>query len=121
MGLQQIIRKYNINVINVSLRYVKSNSCENGNKFPFRVPRRNSILSYSPADSVAIVLYIDLNTNKLVDEAVIWTREIIDLTISNHGTYYLPYHIFATKQQFIQAYPLYNQFREAKASLNQKL
>jgi FAD/FMN-containing dehydrogenase len=99
MELEQIIRRHYVNLINVSLRYVKSNP---------------SPLSYSPFDSVAVVLYIDLDKNKLINDVVVWTREIIDLAIRNHGTYYLPYHIFATNQQFTQAYPSYNQFIQTK-------
>jgi FAD/FMN-containing dehydrogenase len=95
IGLNQIIQTYKINLINISLRYVKPN---------------NSILSYSPEESIAIVLYIDLDKYKSIDNVIEWTREIITLALNNDGHYYLPYHLFATKEQFIRSYPLYQTF-----------
>jgi FAD/FMN-containing dehydrogenase len=38
-------------------------------------------------------------------EVQIWTRELIDTALDEGGTYYLPYQIAATKEQFHAAYP----------------
>ncbi|PKL94288.1 MAG: FAD-binding protein, partial [Gammaproteobacteria bacterium HGW-Gammaproteobacteria-9] len=34
-----------------------------------------------------------------------WTRQLIDLAIAHQGSYYLPYQIHASREQFLAAYP----------------
>ncbi|CAF1063643.1 unnamed protein product [Adineta steineri] len=48
-----------------------------------------------------------------------WTRELIDLAVTkNDGTYYLPYQMHATREQFYKAYPRVNQWLELKKHLD---
>jgi FAD/FMN-containing dehydrogenase len=50
-----------------------------------------------------------------------WTCELIDLAVTkNGGTYYLPYQLHATKEQFHKAYPRVNQWLEQKKHLDPK-
>jgi FAD/FMN-containing dehydrogenase len=34
-----------------------------------------------------------------------WTRQLIDLAIAHQGSYYLPYQIHVSREQFLAAYP----------------
>ena len=96
----EIVDKNKINMINVSIRYVAAD--------------KESILSYAPEDSFALVCYINvirsINQNKIRS----WTRELINASLSVGGTFYLPYHLYSTKDQFQKAYPKYNEFLDIK-------
>ncbi len=44
----------------------------------------------------------------------IWTQKLIDAALSVGGTFYLPYHLYATKEQFQSTYPRYKKFLDIK-------
>lgn len=91
-ALRKIVKKHSINVLNASIRYVPANN--------------ESILTYAPQDSFAVVLYINkLNLDLLQKHNKKWTKKLIDKALKLGGTYYLPYELFATQQQFSRAYP----------------
>lgn len=90
--LQKIVARDKINILSVTLRYVKAD--------------RESVLSYSPQDTLAFVLYINHGRDKVsVDTAGIWTRKLIDAALKRGGTYYLPYANYASTAQITAAYP----------------
>ncbi len=39
------------------------------------------------------------------EKVSVWTRELIDIALAFGGTYYLPYQLHATREQFSRAYP----------------
>src|SRR5262249_4450759 len=47
-----------------------------------------------------------------------WTRELIDAVLSVGGTYYLPYQIHATSEQFRRAYPRADEYFALKKKLD---
>jgi len=99
--LRNIVKKYDINLINVSIRYVPQN--------------KESLLTYTPEDSFALVLYINIfNTKRSAKKAEKWTQEIIEKAITLSGTYYLPYQLWGTKEQLLRAYPRFNDFMQLK-------
>lgn len=99
--LRATVKEHTINLINASIRYVPKNS--------------ESLLTYAPQDSFAIVLYINIfNIGLSIKKAERWTQEIIDSALSCQGTYYLPYQLWATKEQLLQAYPAFNHFIHIK-------
>jgi FAD/FMN-containing dehydrogenase len=72
-------------------------------------------LSYAHEDSFACVLYINIeNTTKGLKKAEKWSQKLIDLALSFKGTYYLPYQLYATKEQLLKAYPQFPEFLEIK-------
>ena len=96
-----IINRYNVNLLNVSLRYVKKSD----------IP----ILNYAPSDCIAIVLYLNISNNLAsLKYAEKWTRTLIDKAIKFGGSYYLPYLPFASLTQFQKAYPNYGRLLEIK-------
>ena len=90
--LRSILKKNWVNVLNVSIRYVTADT--------------TSIMSYAPQDSFAFVLYLNIvNAQKNITNSCKWTQKIIDAALKNNGTFYLPYIMCATQNQFDQAYP----------------
>ncbi len=90
--LRDIFQKNKVNVINVSVRHAFAD--------------KESILSWSPQEVFAFVVYYRQGTDAHAKKAVAkWSREMIDAAISVGGTYYLPYQILATNKQFKKAYP----------------
>jgi FAD/FMN-containing dehydrogenase len=99
--LALLAQQESINILNASLRYVKKDT--------------ESLLSYAHEDSFACVLYINLqNTPQGLAKAERWTQKLIDLALSFKGTYYLPYQLYATKAQFLKAYPPFPEFMKIK-------
>lgn len=99
--LKDILLKNQVNILNATIRYVKK--------------AENIFLNYAPNDCFAIVLYINSkNTSFRYEEAQKWTQLIIDKAIQLDGTYYLPYQLFATKDQLTKAYPQFNEFIKFK-------
>lgn len=100
-AMKAIFTRYGVKVINISIRHVPKNS--------------ESLLSYATEDCFAFVCYIALdNTPESHAQVGIWTREIIDAALAFQGTYYLPYHRFASPEQCIAAYPRCSEFLAVK-------
>jgi FAD/FMN-containing dehydrogenase len=90
--MSEIFNRYNVNVINVSVRHA--------------LPDHGSYLAWAREEVFAFVVYYKQRTNDVAKNAVaIWTRELIDAVLSVEGAYYLPYQAHATAGQFHQAYP----------------
>lgn len=100
-ALRSIARDNPINLLNVTIRYVKA--------------EHDILLSYANTDCFSVVLYFnqDLN-NKSIESTKKWTRKLIDAALSVHGNYYLTYQDFAIQAQFEQAYPHYKKFISIK-------
>jgi FAD/FMN-containing dehydrogenase len=99
--LTKILKKNWVNVLNVSIRYVPADT--------------TTTLSYAPHNSFAFVLYLNVfNTSWTINRSCAWTQKIINTALKYNGTYYLPYLMCATKEQFMQAYPQFNNFLTIK-------
>lgn len=102
IGLKNIVQKYKINMLNISIRYVHQD--------------KESIMAYAQsAESFSLVCYINMMNNSFgIKKAKKWTQELIDHVLNCGGTYYLPYQLHATKEQFEKAYPRYKELIEIK-------
>jgi FAD/FMN-containing dehydrogenase len=90
--MREIFLRHNPNVINVSIRHA------------YKDP--GSLMAWARTEVFAFVVYYKQGTTELDKQKVgVWTRELIDLAASLDGTYYLPYQIHATKEQFQTCYP----------------
>lgn len=99
--LRSILKKNWVNVLNISIRYVKADT--------------TSIMSYAKEESFSFVLYLNLfNVKTNITRSCIWTQKIIDAALENNGSYYLPYLMCATKKQFHKAYPQFKKLLEIK-------
>lgn len=96
-----VINYYRVNLLNVSLRYV----------YATNIP----ILNYAPVDRIAIVLYLNIgNSNTSLSYAKQWTSILIDISLIYSGSFYLPYLLFASIDQFRKAYPNYKTYVNIK-------
>jgi len=100
--LKQVVRAYKINMLNVSIRYI----CQD----------TESIMAYAqPKECFSLVCYINIKkSTKGMKKAERWTQELIEHALVCGGTYYLPYQLYATKDQFERAYPQANLLRAIK-------
>jgi FAD/FMN-containing dehydrogenase len=90
--MTSILKKNKVNVINISIRHAKQDP--------------GSALAWAKTGVFAFVLYYKQGTKqKNKEEVRQWTQAIIDASISCKGSYYLPYQIHATEEQFHKAYP----------------
>jgi len=105
--LWNIVNDFNVNLINLSIRYVKKTD----------IP----ILNYASVDRIAIVLYLNIhNDTESIKYANIWTNLLVNKIISLSGSYYLPYLLFLSIRQFRILYPDYKKFVEIKQKYDNK-
>ncbi|WP_202984286.1 FAD-binding protein [Snodgrassella sp. ESL0253] len=103
--LVAILKKHRANVVNISIRHAN--------------PDSGSLLAWARTEVFAFVIYYQQATDGRSKEQVgIWTRELIDAVLANGGSYFLPYQLHATPEQFQRAYPQAEQFFKLKARLD---
>jgi len=99
-SLRQVVQENDVTLLNASVRVVH---------------HEQNILNYAPTDMYSIVLYINQPTTPEGNETMgIVTRELIDLTVSLGGRFYLPYQLHYTPEQLQKSYPEIRAFFEAK-------
>ena len=87
-----ILKSHHVNVINISIRHAKKDP--------------GSMMAWAKTEVFAFVIYYKQGTSSSQKERVkIWTRKLIDCAISCKGSYYLPYQIHATQDEFEACYP----------------
>ncbi|WP_239326144.1 FAD-binding protein [Snodgrassella gandavensis] len=103
--LVAILKKHRANVVNISIRHAN--------------PDSGSLLAWARTEVFAFVVYYQQATDESSKEQVgIWTRGLIDAVLANGGSYFLPYQLHATPEQFQRAYPQAEQFFKLKAQLD---
>ncbi len=90
--LRKVILKHKKNLLNCTVRLVNKSS--------------SAFLNYAKKDSYAFVLYFNVKKNEkgLVEDEQL-TRELIDISLSLDGTFYLPYLPYYDLEQLRMAYP----------------
>jgi FAD/FMN-containing dehydrogenase len=103
--ITEILKENKVNVINISIRYSKQDP--------------GSMLSWANSEVFAFVIYYKQGTKQAdKDEVKKWTQQLINASISCDGTYYLPYQIYATQDQFLKAYPNSDTFFKLKKEVD---
>ncbi|GAB2602986.1 FAD-binding protein [Spirosoma areae] len=103
--MSEIFTRYQVNVINVSVRHA--------------LPDSGSYLAWAREEVFAFVVYYKQRTNGVdKEEVATWTRELIDAVLLVGGAYYLPYQAHATLEQFHRAYPNANKLFTLKKKLD---
>lgn len=99
-ALRTIMTSNETNLLNASVRVVH---------------QEDTFLTYAPADAYSIVLYINqgITAEDNARMAKV-TQELIDLTTSVGGRFFLPYQLHYSPEQLQQAYPQIGAFFEAK-------
>ncbi|WP_394782045.1 FAD-binding protein [Undibacterium sp.] len=100
-----VLNKHKVNMINISIRHALADP--------------GTLMAWARGETFAFVLYHKQRTRDNAKERVaVWTRELIDAVIECGGTYYLPYQLHATAEQFHQAYPRARELFEVKRYLD---
>jgi FAD/FMN-containing dehydrogenase len=87
-----VLQRHEVNVVNISIRHALGDP--------------GSLLAWANGETFAFVLYYKQRTRVNAREKVaIWTRALVDAVLSCGGTYYLPYQLHPTDEQFHAAYP----------------
>jgi FAD/FMN-containing dehydrogenase len=90
--MADVLNRHHVDAINVSIRYAR--------------PDPGTLLAWARSEVFSYVLYYKQGTSDEDRREVgVWTRELIDVAIKQGGTFYLPYQIWATPEQFHAAYP----------------
>lgn len=89
--MKMIYDRYDVNIINVSLRHAYADA--------------ETYLSWAPEEVFAFVIYYKQGTDSDSREIVRqWTLEMTDAILSEKGSWYLPYQPHASIEQFQKAY-----------------
>ena len=103
--MRAVFKKYDVNVVNVSIRHSP--------------PDPGTFLAWAPEEVFSFVIYYkQATTDSAKEHVAIWTREMINEALSVNGRYYLPYQIHATNKQFQKAYPGHKKFFAIKKKLD---
>lgn len=104
-AMTRILRRYDVNVLNVSIRHAPAD--------------RDSLLRWAPVDVFSFVLYHkQRNTHAADRQAGEWTRMLVDAALDCGGRHYLPYRLHATPAQFLRAYPEAREFAALKSRVD---
>jgi FAD/FMN-containing dehydrogenase len=99
-GMRRIFRAQDANVVNASIRAVGV---------------EDNALSYAPAPAFSIVLYLNQPTTAQGTERMRrLTSDLIDLTASEGGRFFLPYQLHYSPEQLERSYPEVGAFFAAK-------
>ncbi len=95
------VPKYGLNLLNVTLRDVKKDD--------------DSVLAYAKSDVCALVLFFSQSLTKEAEEAMrSFASESVEHALALGGSFYLPYRLHYSTEQFLQAYPNAARFRDIK-------
>lgn len=103
--MAEILRRHRVNVLNVSIRHALADP--------------GSTLAWARQECFALVLYYKQRTrDNARNRVAVWTRELVGAALERGGTYYLPYQVHATPEQFHAAYPRANELFALKRELD---
>jgi FAD/FMN-containing dehydrogenase len=104
---KEIIPKYNGNLLNVTVRSLE--------------PDNDTILCYARKPVYSLVMLFQQGRNQPAENQMAeMTRALTDSTLEAGGTYYLPYRLHATVDQFRRAYPQWETFFNLKRKYDPK-
>lgn len=79
---------------------------------------RTTLMSWAQQDVFSFVVYYKQRVSSHAVRAVgEWTREMINLALALEGSYYLPYQLHATQQQFLRSYPATAKFKALRQQI----
>jgi FAD/FMN-containing dehydrogenase len=103
--MRQIFQADRVNVVNVSIRHAQQDP--------------GTLLAWAKSDVFAFVVYYRQGTDAAAQSSVqTWTRALNDAAIHAGGSYYLPYQVHETAEQFRAAYPNAQRYLALKKALD---
>lgn len=99
------LKQHQVNVINISIRHTLKDP--------------GSLLAWARQDVFSFVIYYaQQKTPADTLKVQQWTRQLIDAALACDGSFYLPYQIHATPEQFLRAYPRAGEFFQLKKQVD---
>ena len=99
-GLRAVVQRRHANLLNASIRVVSG---------------ERNVLTYAPRDAFAVVLYLNQRTDRAANQEMeALTQDLIELTLSVGGRFFLPYQLHYTAAQLERSYPEIRAFFAAK-------
>lgn len=103
--MARILRKHEVNALNISIRHASTDA--------------TSLMAWAREDVLSFVLYHKQRQGMAADaRAGVWTRALVDSALAHGGTYYLPYRLHASPEQFRRAYPAAETFAAIKRTVD---
>ncbi len=103
--MRAVLKRHDANIVNISIRHASKDD--------------ESLMAWAREECFAFVVYYKQGVRPDDREEVgKWTRELIDAALSSGGTYYLPYQLHATDDQFRRGYPRANDLFAMKLRLD---
>ena len=103
--MRAVLQRHDVHAINISIRHAKQDP--------------GSLLAWARSEVFGFVIYHKQGTTAAARQEVgEWTRALIDAALSVGGSYYLPYQLHATEEQFVRAYPRAPEFFALKRRLD---
>ena len=101
LKLRDVFIRHDVKVLNISIRYVPQDP--------------GSLLAWAREDSFSFtVTYLQEKTPEALQQTREWSSELIQAAIDSDGSYYLPFQIHETSDQFAAAYPNAGRFFRLK-------
>ena len=95
------LKQHHVNVINVSIRHTRQDP--------------GSLMAWAKQDVFSFVLVYEQQKTPADNLKVQqWTHQLIEAALACDGSFYLPYQIHATPEQFLRAYPRAGEFFQLK-------
>ena len=108
VACQDVIPASYQELLNITLRYVATDA--------------ESVLAFAPVPRIAaVMLFSQEMTERGEADMARMTRALIDRVSDIGGTYYLPYRLHATQDQFERAYPRVGEFVRLKRQIDPQL
>jgi hypothetical protein len=102
--MSTLIQRAGAAVLNVSIRHAPEDPL--------------SLMAWAREDVFSFVVYYKQRVTLAAQRAVgEWTRAMIALALEHGGSYYLPYQLHATQEQFDAAYPQAGALRKLRTSI----
>jgi FAD/FMN-containing dehydrogenase len=102
-ALARAVRDHGQNLLNVTVRAVRRDD--------------DTLLAYARADSFAVVLFFSQEATPEGEESMrAMTSQLIDRARELQGSFYLPYRLHYSREQFLAAYPGAGRFLDLKAA-----
>jgi FAD/FMN-containing dehydrogenase/SAM-dependent methyltransferase len=104
-AIAAVLKRHRVNALNISVRHALADP--------------GTLMSWTRGETFAFVLYYKQRTRANARDRVgVWTRELIETVLAHGGSYYLPYQLHATADQFHRAYPGARRLFELKRRLD---
>lgn len=101
LKMRDIFLRHDVDVLNISIRYNPQD--------------RDTLLSWAKSDMFSfIVVYLQGKDEESRQRVESWSKEMIQSSIESGGSFYLPFQIHETTEQFNKAYPRAGYFFQLK-------